>query len=390
MIYFVFGLYLSQYDFNILPPTTTQENRLDYFDYRGALNVHTDLSLGSESFPKIALAAKEVGLDFLLITDLNPYYDLKSFETYFDKTLLLNGAKYSYLDTRLNYYSLKNEAVGSEMGDIQIYFSDRLSRKQSENEKDLVWLAHPFNSEYPWTSEIPDGLDGLEIVNLKSLTQQALRSSPVNVFFSLLIYPFNPRLAFMRLFMEPSDELGLFDQVSGQRNFVAFAGSEASSRAVPFPGTILKFPSYQRLFSLLSNHVVLNSELTGQLESDREKIFSALKNGQFYISFDALADSKGFYTRLSDGAKEHMIGSTVSYKEGLSIDVSLPSKPETFFELVLYKNGVREDTSNDFQHKFKLTSPGIYRVQVRVIPDLPLPDAKKWFTWIYTNNFYVK
>jgi hypothetical protein len=39
---------------------------------------------------------------------------------------------------------------------------------------------------------------------------------------------------------------------------------------------------------------------------------------------------------------------------------------------------------------YAITTPGVYRLEVRVIPLLPLPDAKKWIGWIYTNPFFVK
>ncbi|NUN04524.1 MAG: hypothetical protein HUU57_02070 [Bdellovibrio sp.] len=44
---------------------------------------------------------------------------------------------------------------------------------------------------------------------------------------------------------------------------------------------------------------------------------------------------------------------------------------------------------NDPETSFPITQPGTYRVQVRVSPLMPLPDAKKWITWIYTNPFFV-
>jgi hypothetical protein len=37
----------------------------------------------------------------------------------------------------------------------------------------------------------------------------------------------------------------------------------------------------------------------------------------------------------------------------------------------------------------KITERGLYRVHVRVSPFFPIPDAKKWMTWIMTNPFNV-
>lgn len=388
--YVVYGLYLSQYNLSVHQNEPFVENSLDYYDYKGAMNIHTDMSLGSESIDQIALAAKQAGLDFILVTDLNPFFETQNFESYFDKTLILNGGKYSYLDSRLNYYSLKSKNIGTEMGDIQIFFSDRLSTKRDENKDDLVWIAHPFGNEFKWNGDAPDGLSGIELINLKSLTQAATKKSVGSVLWSLIIYPFNPRLAFMRLFQEPTKEISFFDTTSQIRPFLAFAGSEASARSIPFPGASIKFPSYYNLFSLVSNHILLRSELTGQIESDKEKIFTALKNGQFYLCLDALGDPKGFYAHLVQGKKTYPIGSEVKANKDLKLEYQLPIEPNTFFEVILYKNGLRHETLNPAKGEFSNLEPGAYRIQVRVIPKLPLPDAKKWFTWIYTNNFYIK
>jgi hypothetical protein len=142
---------------------------------------------------------------------------------------------------------------------------------------------------------------------------------------------------------------------------------------------------------MASNHLLLTSELTGNMAEDKVKILQALKGGQFYISFDALGDPIGFeaYVFNDHSQKKYSMGSTVSLSEDPKIYFKLPAEPNSFYEVVLYRNGVRADTLNTFEGVFKLTEKGTYRVQVRISPTLPLPDAIKWLTWIYTNNFYV-
>jgi hypothetical protein len=73
----------------------------------------------------------------------------------------------------------------------------------------------------------------------------------------------------------------------------------------------------------------------------------------------------------------------------MKLKAHLPSEPTAFYELVVFKNGEREATSNEMDLNYTLSGPGIYRVIVRVSPFLPFPEGKKWITWIYTNNFYV-
>ncbi|MNT28708.1 hypothetical protein D3C72_1644140 [compost metagenome] len=141
---------------------------------------------------------------------------------------------------------------------------------------------------------------------------------------------------------------------------------------------------------MMSNHILLRSELTGNFANDRQKVFTALKNGNFYLALDILGDTKGFSAAMEDAAgKSYLIGSDVKHSKELRLTVKLPAKPKDFFEIVIYRNGERYSGSNDANFSMEIKEPGTYRVQVRVSPMLPLPDAKKWITWIYTNPFYV-
>ncbi|MBV2169403.1 MAG: hypothetical protein KUL82_11920, partial [Bdellovibrio sp.] len=88
--------------------------------------------------------------------------------------------------------------------------------------------------------------------------------------------------------------------------------------------------------------------------------------------------------------KSHLMGSEVKLTKNMSLKISLPSKPKDFFEIVIYRNGEAIAKINDPEVVFPISEPGAYRIQVRVSPMLPLPDAKKWITWIYTNPFFVK
>ncbi|MCK6598916.1 MAG: hypothetical protein L6Q37_11170, partial [Bdellovibrionaceae bacterium] len=153
---------------------------------------------------------------------------------------------------------------------------------------------------------------------------------------------------------------------------------------------LLKFPSYQRTFEMFTTHIQIRSELTGNNKADRLKIFQALKNGNFYLAFDLLSSPTGFLCYLDDSGKYFPIGSTVKKTKNTTLHIKLPAKPNYFFEIVLYKDGSRFATYNSEEVKLNISESGTYRVQVRVSPYLPLPDARTWVTWIYTNPFYIQ
>ena len=390
IFYFIYGFYISQIDVQIIPQKLSKANTDEYYDYNGITNVHSHLSLGSGSVQQIVSAARSSGLSFVFLTDLN-YFDIPyALETYIGNTLLFTGGKYSYLDSRLLYYSPLQHRCGEKIGEVQTALADLLSQKPTHAPDQILILAHPFKTGFSWSGEIPPNLDGLEVINLKSLSVRAWESSKLSVIWSLLIYPFNPKLALVRLFNEPTEDINLFDQVSQSRKFFLFAGAEASARAEPVPHFYLRFPSYQKNFELFSNHILLKSELTGHFKNDKTKIFSALKNGQFYVSFDLLGDPKGFTAYIEDGKKIHPMGSSVRLGKNLFLRVQIPTAPSDFFEVVVYRNGLRYSTINDAELRLPITEAGTYRIQVRVSPYLPLPDGKKWITWIYTNPFFIK
>lgn len=389
IVYFSYGFYLSQHEVLPFPQRLGRDNPQGFYDYRGVINVHTDLSIGSSPPAQVIEAAKGAGLDFVMLTDLNTFIPGAVTEGYHGSTLVMNGGKISYLDSRLIHYSMKGSALGDNLGEAQVKLADLLSQPQGSNSDDLLILAHPYKAGFSWSGDLPSGLDGFEILNAKSTSNRAWDASKISTIWSLLSYPFNPRLSFLRLFSEPTEEIDLFDRLSQERPMVAFAGAEASARAIPLANYLIKFPSYQRSFEFMTNHVLLKSELTGNAAGDRAKIFSALKKGQFYLCLELLGDPKGFNAWIEEKGRVQPIGSRVKWAKGTTLSVKLPAQPTSFFEVVLYKNGIRQSTSNTTDVNFPIEGPGVYRVQVRLSPYFPLPDAKRWITWIYTNNFYV-
>lgn len=388
--YFVYGFYLSQYDFNVIDTQIKSESNSGWYDYKGVMNVHSNLSIGSSNYNQIINSAKTAGLDYLVFTDLNIFNSEKGFNNYFGKTLVLSGGKYSFQDSRLIYFSKKNSHLANSLGEAQLKLSDLLSQKTSEIKDSLVLLVHPFLKGFAWNGELPLGLDGIEVINPKSISGESWKNSLVSVLWSLMTYPFNPELSFVRLYSEPENEWELFDKISKDRKINAYAGSEASARALPLANYLLKFPSYQRSFEMFTQHVLLKSELTGQPENDRIKIFSALKNGNFYLSFDLIGDPTGFYSYVEDKEKRILFGTEFDFNKHQTLIVKLPSRPKFFFEVLIIKNGVNAGVYNSEYVEHKIDGPGVYRVQVRVSPYFPLPDAKKWVSWIYTNAYFIR
>ncbi|MFN8791786.1 MAG: hypothetical protein ACK5Y2_10075 [Bdellovibrionales bacterium] len=390
MSYFIYGFYLSQFDVGALRSQIVVENNGPFYDYKGVINVHTQKSVGSGTIARINEDAKAVGADFILYTDINTFDDALLPDSYDGRLLVLSGQKYSYLDSRLMYYSSTDRTLGYSLGEAQTALADLISQDPQARNDSLVILAHPFLKGFQWSGEWPEGFDGIELLNTKSMSFRAWNRSKLSVLWTILVYPFNPQLALFRLFKEPSEEIALLDQLSQRRKIFGYAGSEASARAVPWAGYLIRFPSYHKTFELMSQHLLLESELTGNLQQDRSKVLEGLKRGQFYLCLDLLGDPEGFYNYMQAGSERYLMGSTVKWKKNLVLKVHLPEKPKAFFEIVVYRNGNRYRTINTPDALVPIEGPGVYRVQIRIAQRFPLPDAVKWITWIYGNPYFVE
>lgn len=392
ILLFSYGLFLNQFQLTIMPEKLAPENPPGFNDYKGVINIHTTASTGSGEYNEILEAARSNNLDFIVITDLNPFSAGEGFQGYHDRLLVFTDAEYSYLNSRLLNIMNTSPFEFKDAAQSQLFLSDILNEPNSPPGAGLFILAHPFKPRYKWKGDLPAGIDGIEIINLKAIWQQAWLNKKISFFWTLFTYVFNDRLALMRIFDAPDAEIQLWDNTNQLNNpTIAIAGADAEAK-LRLPGeSYLKFPSYETLLGLVTNHVLLRSELTGNAPSDIQKISEAFSKGQFYMSLDILADPKGFNAAIetSEGVI-YPLGSRLKLESGLELGIQLPQKPNVPFDIIVYRNGRAIHTSNSKNTRLVIHEPGVYRVKVRVIPTFPLPDGKKWIPWIYTNSFYVE
>lgn len=390
LTYLFYGFTVSRFEVSQLPASIEYPQPKPFYDYRGVTNVHSSLSLGSGEINQIIAAAQEAELDFIFITDLNQFEPSNINEAYHQNLLFLNAGKYSYLDSRFIYYSATSLPPAPSLGEVQVKFADWFSQNSNHlNENFFMIMAHPFRKGFSWSGVYPANLGGIEVINLREVQQTGWEASKLSSIWSFLIYPFNPSLAFLRLFEEPQREFLLWNQLNHERSIPGHLGLEATAKAIPFTGSTINFPSYETTFKLASQHVLLRSELTGNTESDKQKILRALKRGEFYFSLDILGNPKGFSTTLRQADKTVLMGNGARLSKDTYLHINMPLRPKCDFEIVVFKDGDREAGYSTQEVRHPITSPGLYRVMVRLIPQFPLPDAKKWIPWIYTNHFKV-
>lgn len=389
--YLAYGVYVSFWNPALLPAHISSPANNHYYDYAGVINVHTNKSSGSGDFDTVLAAAKYANLNFIVISDLNDFSPDISRQSYYNDVLVYIGGEYSYLDARILNFDFHKQEHLHGPGRSQMVFADILSHANRDRTEGLFFLLHPLRPGYKLNTPIPEGMDGLELLNLKNVWQENWLNSKPSFFWTLLLYPFNSDLAFVRLLMNSNQkEIELWDKTNLSRPTVGFFGAAAEARLRLPKEMIVKFPSYETLFSLVKNHVLIRSELTGHAEQDRKKISTALRRGQFYMSLDLLQNPKGFETYVEDANSNlYPLGSQIPLRPQMKLVVKLPQKPELPFETVIYKDGERVLVSNSAETHYFIHEPGGYRSAVRVKIPLPWPHRARWINWIVTNPIYI-
>ena len=350
----------------------------------------TSFSKGSLPPNAILPQATDARLDFIFFTDINLIDRPYNVSGYQGDLFAFSNQKVSYLDSHILVYSQNPDFYFHSMSEANIQLNQHFSRNRDEENHFLAILAHPFKKNHEWVGEYPEGLDGIEVINLRNIWQQVWLQNPGAFFWSLLAYPFNPNLSLLRLIRDPKRELELWDSLNSRHKTLGFLGNETTARIFRALGINFTFPSYLKSFKFASNHILLKSELTGHVESDRRKIFRAFKKGQFYFAFDSLGDPKGFATYLKMKNKIFLMGTKVNFSSDLKLVVDLPKDIIIPFSVEIYKNGILFYKSKELSTITSLNQPGVYRVVIKIQPKLPLIDKKKWFGWIYSNSFYIQ
>ncbi|MCS6837740.1 MAG: hypothetical protein NZ480_02740 [Bdellovibrionaceae bacterium] len=386
LAYVIYGLYLSNLDLSVTG--NQSEDIPPYFDYRGALNVRTDLSDGVLDFLSVVRAAQSAELDFLVTGEFYRENLKLPKGGYYNQLLVLSSTEYAYLNSRIL-------VLGSDplpVDQIGYKLSDWLSEPNTKNRKDFIAMLSPINAQgqLTWTSEWPIGLDAIEVLNPRVISERVYLAHRLSAAWSFLIYPFNPQYAFLRLFEEPSAELELWDRLNQKKSIHGFAGLDLSGRAIIFPNTYFEFPSYQTMFWLLSTHVLTRQELVGDFDRDFPIFLKALKSGNIYFALEMLGNPKGFTLYVQDGEQRHLMGDSFPYRSGQKIIYALPENVREIAEINIFRHGQKIAQLFDKKGEFSLPSPGVYRVTIRIPSIFPFPDQKKWVTWIFTNPFYAK
>lgn len=383
LLLLTYAIALSLRDTASVPQALDAKNHPGFYDYRGSINVQTSLSHGFLTPAEAIRAAQESKLDFLIFNELNRFTPGGSAEGWQRQLLVINGGKFSYLESRILTLDPDRLKAAESLGQAQTVVADLLS-SSSTHTKDALVLGQISRDGTEWTGAYPPGLSGLEVMNIRQAIARMWRDSRLSMIWSVLIYPFNSDLALVRLFADFDTSFETWDRLSRERRVFGILGTDAGLPSSVL-GITVRSPGYETLFDLATNHVLLRSELTGDYESDRKKILSGLLDGQTYFAFDVLGQTKGFAAWYEDSSGIRSLGSRVRLEAGSRIMVRLPKKPSVPFETVVLRDGLSVMTSNSTETEYRVLQTGVYRIVVRLFVSPSLFDGGRWIPWIITN-----
>jgi hypothetical protein len=192
------------------------------------------------------------------------------------------------------------------------------------------------------------------------------------------LYCINQRYALLGSLNLPEETLARWDRLLAQRDVAGIVGTDAHSRLPLTKTWSLRFPSYESLFSLLQNHVLLDGPLTGEVAPDTAAIVNALRRGRSYVGLDGLAPAGGFFFTVEGGGRRWTMGDVVPAGPGLTLRAGgrLPRGAH----VVVLRDG-RSLAEAVGGAEVAAPGPGVYRVEVKV-PRWKVP-------WILSNPIYI-
>ena len=348
---------------------------------RGAIHVHSRRSDGSGSPEQIAAAARNAGLQFVILTDHGDGTRTPSSPLYRGGVLLVDALEVSGNEGHVVALGLPKTPypLGGDVRDIV----EDIGRMGG-----MSIAAHPgsLKQELRWT-EWSSPIHGLEWLNGDSESRDESWFTLARV---LLSYPFSPTGSLASVLDRPETVLRRWDALTARRRVVAVAGADAHAR-FDLTGDesgrgfgSLRIPGYESMFEAFSI-TATGVRFTGDADQDAQALLEALRGGHVYSTVDALATPAAVSFRATRGAATWTAGDFVP--DGGDLELRVDSNAPTGSRVVLIKDGdvLAEAQGSSLQR----TVPGsraVYRAEIQV----PGTPGERPVPWVVTNPIYVR
>ena len=346
-------------------------------EYVGAIHIHSTYSDGSGTVDEIVGFAKEVGLDYIILTDHNTLRAKdEGKEGWYGKTALIIG-------TEINDKKNKNHYIALGIDET---FSSRIPAneyvKMVNDAGGIGFIAHPHEERssmkehppYPWTDWKIEDFTGIEIWNHMSEWMERLTEQNK---YSSFVHP-------LKTIIAPSKKtLKVWDELNQKRRVVGIGGVDAHAHKLNLLGffEVEVFP-YKVLFKSIRTHILCDQPFKRlkkkkEFTDDKNILFEALRIGKCFFSNYYHADAKGFRFFAQDSNTIYHMGETLKFDKNIRLRVILPNMSGT---IRLIRNGRKVDEVENIDTEFRIQMPGSYRVEVYL-------DGN---AWIYSNHIRIE
>ena len=341
----------------------------DWYNYSGAIHMHTTESDGTKSLEEVAEIGQKCGLDFMLFSDHMTLELRKSGkEGFYGKTLVLIGYEHNDPDDKNHFLIFESPKVYPAEMSVKEYVSAAVS------DKSINFLAHPDEIRqtlreyppYPWTDWSVEGFTGIELWNHMSEWMEKLTR------YNKLLMTFSPR----KSMVGPTARLlKKWDELNLKRKVVGIAGVDAHAfpvKAGPF--TVEIFP-YKVHFRALRSHVLLPHPLSEELEQAKWQIYDALRDCRVFFSNMRWGEADSFEFYGIQGSSRVVCGGSLESADNVRLQIKLPEKAS--IKLIHNGNTVLSADTDNLEYSVK--EKGIYRVEA----------WKGSRGWIFSNHIRI-
>jgi hypothetical protein len=246
-------------------------------EMRGAWHVHTTRSDGRGDLDEVVRAAREAGLQFIVVADHNVLTPGDS--GWHDGVLVVPATEVSAPYGHVVGIGLSRELTKEERQ------KDTLGTVKQLGGESV--LAHPFHPGRPFTRWTRDDWAGLEVVSNDSFWGQVRRDQAWwRAGKALLLLPWDAGRSMLSFYQDPWRELARYDAAAVRRKVALLCASDAHG-----------WPTYRADFEAFSMHVPVSA--TGDGAVDAAAVTRALLDGSGACVLDAVAPVSGIRLSVS-------------------------------------------------------------------------------------------
>jgi hypothetical protein len=261
-------------------------------EMRGAWHVHTTRSDGRGDVAEVVHAAREAGLQFVVVADHNVLTPEDA--GWRDGVLVLPATEISAPYGHVVGVGLPRELTKEERQ------KDALGTIAALGGRSV--LAHPFHPGRPFTRWSRDDWAGMEVVSNDSFWGLVQRDQAWwRAALALLRLPWDQGKAMLGFYQDPARELARFDAAAARRKVVLLCASDAHG-----------WPTYRAAFEAFSMHVPVAP--TGDGPADVAAVQQALLDGRATCVLDARGPVSGVRLSLSPSGDRFDLQATVPPK----------------------------------------------------------------------------